>query len=128
MKITALYAALLALLFLVLSFRVVGLRRARKLALGWGNFSDLERAIAAHSNFAEYIPLALMLLFSLESLGAARWALHVLGGALLIGRCLHSFGVSQNREDLRFRVAGMIMTFTAIGLSVLGALYLVATA
>jgi uncharacterized protein len=39
---------------------------------------------------------------------------HALGLSLLVGRFSHAFGVSQNNEDYRFRVAGTAMTFTTL--------------
>ncbi len=33
---------------------------------------------------------------------------------LLAGRALHAFEVSQEAEDYRFRVSGMVLTFGAI--------------
>jgi uncharacterized membrane protein YecN with MAPEG domain len=67
-----------------------------------------------HANFAEYVPLALILLVLAELTGAAGLTLHALGLALLIGRVLHAYGVSQAEEDYRFRVAGMALTFVAL--------------
>ena len=40
--------------------------------------------------------------------------IHGLGALLILGRALHAYGVSQVREDFRFRVVGMAMTFTVI--------------
>ena len=51
-----------SLLFVVLSFRVIAGRRASSTALGDGSNPDLFRRIRVHSNFAEYVPLALILL------------------------------------------------------------------
>ena len=54
-----------SLVFLVLFFRlfmdVVKLRRANKISLGHGKNSKLERAVRAHANFIEYVPLSIML-------------------------------------------------------------------
>ena len=54
---TALYAALLAALFILLSLRVIGARRVHRVALGAPN-PLVERAVRAHGNCAEYVPLA----------------------------------------------------------------------
>ena len=37
-----------------------------------------------------------------------------LGLALLVGRLIHAFGVSQENETFRYRTAGMSLTFIAI--------------
>ena len=116
LRVTALYAALLAVLFLVLSVRVIGARRRYQVALGAPNRA-IERAIRAHGNFAEYGPLALILLALAESLGLAPLALHALGLALVAGRAAHAWGISQEPEVLRFRVVGMMLTFAVLGLA-----------
>lgn len=91
MPITALYASLLALLFVALSVRVIGLRRLSGVALGDGGKADLMRRMRVHANFAEYVPLALVLLGFAESLGTPSPFLHLLGLTLLLeGCCTHS--------------------------------------
>lgn len=114
-SVTALYAALLALLFLFLSVRVIGRRRAAGIAIGAAGAPQLERAACVHANFAEYTPLALLLMLLVEGQGAPAWRIHALGLALLIGRLTHAFGVSRSPENIRFRVFGMGLTLTVIG-------------
>lgn len=114
-RVTALYAALLALLFLGLSLRVIGQRHRAQVALGTGGDPGLQRAVRVHANFAEYAPLVLTLLLIAELLATPGWWLHVMGIALLAGRGLHAFGVSREPEDIRIRGAGMALTFTALG-------------
>lgn len=57
-----------------------------------------------HGNFAEYVPLAMILIMLAELGGASNRTLDALGLALLLGRAVHAFGVSQPRENHRFRV------------------------
>lgn len=121
--VTALYAAVLALVFVGLSVRTLRLRRQLRVAIGDGNEPVLARAMRVHANFAEYVPLALLLIYLLEAGGAPPLAIHLLGAALLAGRLLHAWGVSQVREDFRFRVAGMALTFSAIVAAALALLY-----
>jgi len=113
-RVTAIYAALLALLFLALAFLVIRQRYRTQVSLGTGNDPGLERAARVHANFAEYAPFALLLVLLAELLGAAWWWLHPLGLALVAGRALHASGVSQTPENLRFRQIGMMLTFTVI--------------
>ncbi|MEM9601466.1 MAG: MAPEG family protein [Pseudomonadota bacterium] len=112
--VTPLYAALLTGLFLVLSFRALLLRRKHGVGVGTGGNPTLEKALAAHSNCAEYLPLALLLLYMLEVQTGTGLTVHALGVALVIGRCLHAYGVSQVDEDYRFRVAGMVLTLSCL--------------
>lgn len=111
---TPLYAAILALLFVALGFRATLIRHASGIPFGDGGNPELARASRAHANFAEYVPLALILLYFLEQRIATGVSFHVLGCALISGRLLHAYGVSQSDEDLRFRVAGLVITLATI--------------
>lgn len=119
MPITAFYAALLAFLFLLLSARVIAQRREARVEIGVGESAELLRRSRVHANFAEYVPIALILLGFAESLKAPSAALHALGLALLAGRLIHAYGLSQTPHILKLRVAGMWLTLTAIGLAAL---------
>lgn len=112
--VTGLYAALLTLLFVALSVRTLRIRRRNQIAVGDGGNSEMLRAIRVHGNFAEYAPLALLLIALVESNGAGVGWVHTLGTALLLGRCSHAFGVSKTKENFRFRVFGMSLTFFAL--------------
>ena len=114
MPITAFYAALLALLFVVLSFRTIGLRRAKRVEIGDGGDNDLLRRMRVHANFAEYVPIALVLMGAAESLKLAPPMLHAIGAMLLCGRIAHGYALSQTPHILQLRVFGMIATITAI--------------
>ena len=114
MHITGVYAALLGFLFVALSVRTLLLRRELRIAVGDAGNPKMLRAMRVHSNFAEYIPFGLFLVYLSETQGAERLLVHALCLALLAGRVSHSYGVSQLNEDYRFRVAGMALTFTPI--------------
>ena len=114
MPITAIYAGLLALLFVVLSFRVIFVRMAEKISLGDGGKPELEKRIRAHANFVEYAPIGLILLGLAESLHSPAWSLHALGATLVAGRALHGFGISQTPQWVPGRFIGMNATFAAI--------------
>lgn len=60
MRVTALYAAPLALLFLVLSVRVIQ-SALRPGGTGDGGDHLLLRCMRVQANFAEYVPIALIL-------------------------------------------------------------------
>jgi hypothetical protein len=126
MQITPFYAALLGLVFFALSVRTIGLRRRLRIALGDGGSAEMQRAMRVHANFAEYVPLSLLLIAMFESLGGMRWLVHALCIALLVARLIHASGVSRVREDFRFRVAGMSLTFVALAGAALGVLALYA--
>ncbi len=117
MKITALYAALLAVLFLVLTFRTLNYRRTQQVEIGDGGDRQLLRRVRVHGNFAEYTPFALLLIGIAESLGLAAAEVHGLGLLLLAGRVVHAYGLSQNPHILPMRVVGMVATLAAIALA-----------
>jgi uncharacterized protein len=107
---TALYAALLALLYVALALRVVRLRVALKQPLGDGGHAGLQRAVRVHGHFAEYVPLALLLLLLLELARLPALLLHGYGLLLLASRVAHAIGVARSPERLAWRLAAMVIT------------------
>lgn len=114
MPITALYAGLLAFLFVFLAVRVIRIRRRAKVALGDGGNPELLRAIRVQANCAEYVPMALLLLALAESVKTPAPLLHLVGAVLCVGRVVHAYGISQMQENFAFRVTGMATTFTVL--------------
>lgn len=119
MPITAFYASLLAFLFLLLSARVIAQRREARVEIGHGESAELLRRARVHANFTEYVPIALLLLAFAESLKAPSIALHVIGVALVIGRYVHAYALSQTPHILKLRALGMTLTLASIGLAAL---------
>lgn len=115
MNITPIYAAILGLFFIALSVRTLLLRRKLGVAIGDSEQTVLLRASRVHSNFAEYVPLTLLLIFFLESQGTNGVWIHAFCLLLLAGRIIHAAGVSQVNEDYRWRTLGMALTFTVLG-------------
>ena len=113
LHITGLYAALLIIIQVVLTFRVIGVRIRKGVVIGDGGEKTLHKRIRSHANFTETVPITLIALALLESQAIAAWLLHALGLALIIGRLLHPIGM-ENHAKLVFRRAGMIITFTAM--------------
>lgn len=112
---TTLAAVALAALYLRLAFGVIRLRRRHQIRLGTGGHADLEAAVRAHANFAEYVPLALVLLL-LAEVNHAAWPLTAIAAALLVyGRVTHA--AALQRDDIPRRVTGMKATFGAIALA-----------
>ena len=112
--ITPVYAAILGMLFVFLSVRALRLRRSLNIPIGDEGNRGMARAMRVHSNFAEYAPFTLLLIFMLEFAGGRPWLVHVLCLCLLAGRVVHAFGVSREPENFSYRVFGMAMTFTAL--------------
>lgn len=112
--LTACYAALLAILVVVLGLLVVRERVRQRVSLGDGGKTPLVAAIRVHGNAVENIPLALLLLLLLELNGAAPLALHAYGSTLLAGRLMHAWGLGQPRNVNRWRQLGMVLTWLAM--------------
>ncbi|MET1028492.1 MAG: MAPEG family protein [Dongiaceae bacterium] len=119
---TSIYAALLAFLFLALSIRVMLARRRGRVNLGEGTSEGLKRRIRAHGNFAEYTPIALILMALLELQGAGGFMLNLIGLLLLAGRVAHAVGFGRVPENLALRGIGIVLTMLAIILAGLGLL------
>jgi uncharacterized membrane protein YecN with MAPEG domain len=127
--VTATFASFLALMFIKLSFAVIGFRRKNRVSIGAGGVDELERAIRAHGNFAEYVPLGLFLIGALELNGAPQALVAILGALLVLGRYFHAKGINEAPPEFANRVKGMKLTFAALGLAalanILWVLYLV---
>lgn len=140
--ITPLYTSILAIIFVGLSIQVIRLRRRLKVSLGVDstafkhstvtNNKDLTessyqelllRAVRVQANFAEYVPLTVILIMCAEINGAPNEILHGLFILLLIGRISHAYGMSRLNEVFKYRVLGMAMTLTVILMSASYLLY-----
>ena len=116
LQITALYASLLAFIYIKLSTNVIELRRLHKVSLGHKNHKDLEQSIRAQANFIEYVPLGLILLCCLEINKIHPLIVFLLGGLLLVGRFLHAKSFTMPNIDKTKRVQGIKLTFWSIRL------------
>jgi uncharacterized membrane protein YecN with MAPEG domain len=109
MFVTPLYAGLLTLWFVLLSVRVMNLRR-RGPRFGDDGNVGIVRIVRAQANFAEYVPLALLLMGFLEVTRHSIYLLHALGLALLIARLLHGFALSFGWPIRAGRIVGATLT------------------
>jgi uncharacterized protein len=112
--ITALYAALNAILNILLANRVSTLRRREKVSLGTGESRELLVAVRVHANSAEFVPLALLMMLIAELCGAASVPLHVYGGLLFVGRLMHVRGMAMVKAPNFYRVASNGLTWVGI--------------
>lgn len=108
------YVAMLVLLGLALSIRVIQTRRSQLIGLGDGEDRDLRRRIRAHGNYSEYAPLMGLMLLALPLLGAREWLIHAIAVPGLVGRLLHAIGLSRSAGPSFGRVGGMILTLGSL--------------
>ena len=114
MEITALYAALLGILLILLSFAVSKNRIRAQVSLGDGGDANLAQAIRAQGNFIEYVPIALILLGLSEATGSSAMVVHALGASLLLSRMLHAWGMNQPRAISNARKFGIVLNWLMI--------------
>lgn len=92
-EIVASYIAFFLVMNIVLMYLVGKVRIAKKINLGDSGDEDMIASVRAHGNFSETVPLMLLGLIALAMLSAPVWALHLVGGGLVIGRLLHALGM-----------------------------------
>ncbi len=119
LAITALYAAILALMLMLLAINVTVYRWRNRIALGQGGNAQMPRIVRMHGNAAEYIPIGLLLMAIYELNAGARPVLHALGCLLVLGRLLHAWGLGRSAGPSAARASGQVLTWLAIiGLAV----------
>ncbi len=69
------FASLFALMLVGLSIAVIKKRRALKIPTGTGGSNEMEYAMRAQGNFAEYVPFTLLLLAGAELNNAPVWTI-----------------------------------------------------
>src|SRR5690349_4114997 len=118
--ITALYLAVLALLYGGLSLQVIRLRLVSRAAFGHTGNVALRRAIRAHAHFAEYVPITTLMVAFLEASGSSALRVHLLMGALVVARLLHPLGMYATPNTWRFRIGrtgGVTITIVLLATS-----------
>ncbi len=95
------YAAVLSLVFIGPSAWVTVGRVRFGVHHGDGGNERLKRRIRAHANFAEYVPLILLLVALLEAGGAGPMTVHALLLPLVIARLMHPIGMTAPEASLR---------------------------
>jgi uncharacterized membrane protein YecN with MAPEG domain len=117
--VTAFYAALIALLAVVLSMQVIRQRRHKRIGIGAGGDEAMERATRVFGNFAEYAALFVVLMALAELLGTTRPWLHIYGMLFVLGRMAHAVGLSRTSGASAGRFAGIFVTiFVLVGLAI----------
>jgi uncharacterized protein len=121
LKTAGVYAALIVLMGVALTYLVINQRRSKLIGIGDGGDRTAARLIRVHGNFCENAPFALALLILIALTGGPGWTLHAVGLLFLGGRAAHAFGLSRSAGSTIGRAAGMLVTHAAffIGAGVL---------
>jgi len=113
LPITLAIAGAAAILHIWLSLRVSALRRPLKIGVGDGGNEILLKRMRAHANFAENVPIFLILL-GLVELAAGRnvwlWAAGIL---FILARIAHAFGMDRPGANI-LRVAGIAISWLVL--------------
>lgn len=126
--VTSLYAAILAVIYIMLTVNTILTRKKHWQALGNGDNFEVLRAIRAHGNFMEYTPLFLIMLILTEMNNLSAFFVHLLGVVFVIGRLIHAYSIlkSEQYDDKgvikappKWRVVGMGCTINTIGIMAL---------
>ncbi|MEX0922560.1 MAG: MAPEG family protein [Rhodovibrionaceae bacterium] len=121
--ITAVIAALNALILMALAAMIPARRMKAQVNLGTGESDELLRAVRAHGNATEYIPIALILILILELLGAPAALLWGLGAVLTVARLAHPIAIYKHTGPSLFRGIGVLGSVAAIVVAALACLY-----
>lgn len=95
LQITLTMAGAAAILHVWLSLRVSRLRRPLKIGFGDGGNEILLRRMRAHANFAENVPIFLLLLAVLELATGGNLALWSAAILFILARIAHAFGMDR---------------------------------
>lgn len=114
MLITPFFAALFALIYILLSLNVARIRVTNKISIGDGENKELARAARAHANFSEYVPFALILFYFIEIMSFSGQMVFILASVLLVSRILHVIGMLSPSRWLVLRSLGALTTFIVI--------------
>jgi hypothetical protein len=104
----------------VLAIEQLSQRQRQKNEIDAGS---LQRKVRAHSNFAEYVPQALLLIVVLELMQAQAWLVWLLGGILTIARIAHAYGLITVYGPSIARATGFFLTWFVYIIGSMACLY-----
>ena len=98
LPITAMFAGILTIFALVLSFRAGGYRGKAGVSLLFGEPVNWELAqrVRVHQNFLEYVPMVLVLMGTIELNQGSGVFLYIVGLLLIAARVAHAIGLKHD--------------------------------
>jgi hypothetical protein len=123
LQATAIYAGILLLIGLVLGALTTRARVKNSVLIGDGGKEPVIKAIRAHANFAEYVPLAVIGIGLAEMAGGPAWLVHGMGIVLVVARLAHAQGLYQSTGRTPGRLAGASLTWIVYLVAGLACLY-----
>ena len=130
----AFYAAVNALIMLVLGMLVTRARVRTQTDIGDAGKPEMAGPLRAHANNTEWTPMALLLMWVLTGMGFANsglsasiWVIQGMGVTLTVGRILHGIGLTRSIGPSALRFIGMILTWISYVIGIVAILWLVFT-
>lgn len=130
LPITALTAAICAIMLLATAIATVRARFRAQAAFGDASDQGLISASRSHGNLAEHAPLFVILIGQLEMANASHWPLTALAVLFLGARAAHIVGLHQVHKPGKPplpRAIGVIGTWIAYAIAIGWTLFLVVT-
>jgi uncharacterized membrane protein YecN with MAPEG domain len=115
LPLTSLTAFVNGAILLVLTVRVVVMRRRDGIVLGDNDDRVMTKAIRGQANAAEQIPMGLILIGLIELQGGGTMVLAALAVMFSIGRLMHAIYFAVHGTTWRLRFYGMLLTLLAQG-------------
>ena len=117
--VTGFIASLLTILCLVIARFAIMQRRKTLVAYGSGDDKKLQAVVSAHSNFATYTPIYLILSYIMEeNFKMNNLFLLTLGMGFVFARALHFYGLCykehEQKPNFKFRITAMGLTFLTL--------------
>ena len=107
---TLITAGMLGVWYAFLALTVIRARFKHRVSLGDGDVPELRARIRAHANFAEYVPIILILMGLVELAGGNRTVLLGSGVALVVSRVSQALGIWQPKAPNALRFSGTCIT------------------
>lgn len=115
-EVTFFFLGLLVGLYFLLTLMVTSLRGVTRTEFGSEPDSRLGRAVRAHAQFFEYVPVIALLVLGLEISGIAAESVAWLMGILLAGRTAHAIGFVAPHHSPVYWTGRTIGNVTTLGL------------
>ncbi len=115
--VAAITAGVLVIWTAFLALRISLVRVRDKIGIGHEVPPDLHRAIRAHGNAAEHVPILLFGVFGLAVTGASTPWVAAAGVAAVLCRLMHGAGMILTGKPTRLRFYGTILTYSTMFVS-----------
>jgi uncharacterized membrane protein YecN with MAPEG domain len=115
-------AAAAAIINLWLGIRIGQLRHQHGVSIGDGGNEQLQRRMRAQLNFAEHVPVVLVLLGLIEATGKGGQWLAPVGAIYMLGRVAHALGMDGGSLEKGRMVGTLLNMLITLGLAVVAVL------